>query len=198
MTTLQVFPVSALDDQMNRLESDGELGRQGALRDAAFGMPSPDLDNLLSREFRVGHLLAASHYFGMTSPEVPVSGYGTALARSVRIVGLGIPEEEVFRSDAQSVIAVMADKQTVGNGAIVHFPRDARGRDDSVCSIRRRTDAQLSIASRATASRPEPAAFRLLHLFPEALGNGSWNEALAGVRRGCEVVDHRRILPAAA
>jgi hypothetical protein len=88
-------------------------------------------------------------------------------------------EEQVRRSDAWWVIALMADVKPLGDGSVCHAPRDTM-------SELRFTElvADLTISARARAAAfPHPAALALLliDLLPESLDKGG-------------IVSHRRYL----
>lgn len=92
----------------------------------------------------------------------------SALADSILHVVRDSTNEQVIGTDTRRIIAVMTDIETLRNGTIRKFIRNAMGWTMPTFAV-----PNAPIATAVPRCRPQPAGISLLHLIPEAIRYGN-------------------------
>lgn len=87
-----------------------------------------------------------------------------ALSRSIARVFRVRAEKEMVGPDAGRVVTSMADPQAGRDRPVCEFPGHAMRRESSVLV------GEVAVPGSLAGARPQPAFSRLVHQFPEALG----------------------------
>jgi hypothetical protein len=103
-------PMLPVDDFAYLGGADAEFGPERLHADAALRVSAAYLPNLL---------------IGQLRPSMPGASRLSSLGPHIGQVLLEGAKEEMVRSDADGIVAVMAAEKTFGNGAIVEFPGEA-------------------------------------------------------------------------
>src|SRR5271166_3333772 len=103
---------------------------------------------------------------GLAVFDAPLSCLAAFCVSVGHVIGVSA-EKHVIRSDAGPDIAVVADAEALGDGAVVEFPSEAVGFN------RRAVHFELPVAVGERASQPLPASVRLANLGPKAFNLSS-------------------------
>jgi hypothetical protein len=106
-------PALAAHDLADRRRVDPVLAPKGGLRGLSSGVPFADCKDLLGLELRLTASLAA--------------GLATLRHHVGHVLLVGAEEEMGLRVDAGGRVALVADEQAVGDGAVNQLPGEAGG-----------------------------------------------------------------------
>ena len=94
-----------------------------------------------------------------------VSAFRYAIAAVVSVS----PKEQMIRSDANGIVAVMQHREPGRNGSVVKNPRESVGSIEARSSVWMVANHEVSITGRHSSAAPFPARVRLSNLSPEAV-----------------------------
>lgn len=140
---LAVAPSSSGSPRCHR--ADTEHVTEPLVRDAVLETKLTEIGDLIHRELGSGMI-------GTTPQHLRVNGSARpALLCHVPAIIPVVPEKEMVGPDASSVVAVVADEQTVGDRAEMQFPREPVGlyrppwTANVECAVARRSDGTLPL-----------------------------------------------------
>lgn len=155
-----------MNDAVNLRDGYAELVSEVLLDDSAGGVSGADLPNRSLGKFGV--------------PERRALCISALLLHVTRVFALRA-KEQVRRVNARRIVAVMADRKSVWNGAEVELPRQAVSIGHRALGSKR---VKASVSGAMALPGPQPARGSLAHFFPEPLN-------LRGMFRHVLIIPHR-------
>ena len=145
-------PVPAQDDVADGGVTDTELLAESTLVLFASSVPCSDFEHLRGRKFDIA---------------MPQPTRITTLRFRVLVIGEMRTQEEVIRSDADPVVACMADQKSVGHRAMEQVPTNAMGVKHAALMP---TSSKGTVSIPERRSSPGPTRSGRIDFLPEALG----------------------------
>lgn len=161
-----VTPGSPQHDQVNRAVGNAVLPGDAAKRYSAFGVLSPDRNDIRFRELRVPVRFSPGQELRMNSRACFSAPFGATIRHIVFLR----TQEEMARIDAGWIIATVTHEQAVRYGSEMHLPRHA------VSALVNPVYSQFAVAV-CLRSNPNPTSAGLINPCPESLLERQYHRA---------------------
>jgi hypothetical protein len=159
-------PTLTANDPVDSRYGDMHFVRQIDHTNLSTRITLPDLKNLNIREFCLRQLSAVANFLRMKTSTVPLAFRLTSLLNHVRQIHSTCSKKQMLRIHARWVVARVAHIHAWWDGAVMEFPRHARGQLHFAAN----TDASATILLESR-SKPRPALVRptSIDLSPETI-----------------------------